>query len=135
MKMKPAALAALICAGAFVLFALLGLGVWILYETNGRHFGFSFGNFSGWGLGPVTEYTVDETRETLPEGITRVVISDVSCPITLVSGGDSITARLAGDCTTSGDPLTLEMRTQGGTLTFDVAHGLLHMIPMELYRR
>lgn len=122
MKMKPAALAALICAGVFVVFALLGLGVWILYDTHGRHLGFSFGNFSGWGLGPVTEYTVDETREALPEGITRVFISDLSCPIALVSGGDRITARLAGDCAASGDPLTLEMSTQRGTLTFDVKY-------------
>lgn len=125
MKMKPVTLAALICAGVFVLFALLGLGVWILYDTHGGNF--FFGNFSGWNLGPVTQYTVDETREASPEGVSRVVVSDVSCPITLVSGGDSITARLTGDCATSGDPLTLEMRTQGGTLTFDVKypkHGL-----------
>lgn len=67
-----------------------------------------------------TVYNVDETRTHAPDGIAMISVSDISCSITVQSGGDTISAQLSGTCAGTSGPINLQMEAQDALVSIVV---------------
>lgn len=113
---------ALLCAGIFLAFAIIGSiliaagGGWV--AGQGMHL--NIGDFSR--VGPGTLSDVNDHGELDLAGVTSIVIKGISDDETLQAGSGKLTADLVGQCRSTGDRVRLDAHKNGSTVTVEVVY-------------
>jgi hypothetical protein len=114
---------ALLCAGIFLAFAIIGSillaaggGIYI-NRGQGIQWGSFFQNF-----GPGKTFDVNDRAELDMAGVNSMVISAVSDDVTLQSGSGKAVAELKGQCRSTTAPVRLDTRRDGGTVYIEVKY-------------
>ena len=109
------------CAAVVLAFGLLGSVLFTL--GGGWSDGVNFGGSPGQIFGPGKTYDVDETQALDLSGITAVNISGVSDIVEMATGEGQ--AHLKASCTSSGDPVKLQVQRSGSTLNVKVVYPIV----------
>jgi hypothetical protein len=119
---------ALLCAGVFVAFAIIGTTLLAIGGTVNRSFDFwrnvgfrtlaNADSDSGW------SFEVDDLKEQDLSGIGNIKITSVSTDIVLNHGGDKAQAYLKGRCRNADEAMRLEVDRRGKTLDITVKYPL-----------